>query len=213
MATWKKIIETLAQPADGRVPPVFKPYHVAVVLVMIGRQQPLGRYEMCQNISIGEGSVRTLLKRLTEGGLITAEGRRGQRLTKRGNEIFEAMIRDIPLGLFLDLGDLTVYKYDYANLVRGRASKVSDGIHQRDEAIIQGGRGKAGATTLVMRGGLLTMPPDDFNILLSNEKETLLILESLRPKDSDVIVIGSSDDQNLAREVSMAAVMTLFEDE
>ncbi len=207
------MIDDLAQPADGRVPPVFRPYHVAVALIMIGRQQPLGRYEMCQNMSIGEGSVRTLLKRLTEAGLITAEGRQGQRLTKKGKDLFDSLLRDIPIGLFLDLGDLTVYKYDYANLVRDRARKVMDGVRQRDEAIIQGGRDRAGATTLVMRDGMLVMPPDDFNILLSNEQETVLIMESLRPVDGDVVVIGSSDDANLAREVSMAAVMTLFEDE
>ena len=33
------------------------------------------------------------------------------------------------------------------------------------------------------------------------------------PQVDDVIVIGSADDANLAREVSMAAVMTLFDEE
>ncbi len=213
MASWKRTIDALSLPADGRVPPVFKPYHVAVALIMIGREQPLGRYEMCQNMSLGEGSVRTLLKRLTEAGLISAEGRQGQKLTKKGTNLFNAIIEDVPLGLFLDLSGLTIYNYAYANLVKNKASRVTDGIRQRDEAIIQGGRDSAGATTLIMKNGLLVMPPDDHNILLSNERETLLILESLRPEDNDVVVIGTAGNPNLAREVSMAAVMTLFEDE
>ena len=35
-------------------------------------------------------------------------------------------------------------------------------------------------------------------------------MESLRIEDNDAVVIGSAEDANLAREVSMAAVMTLF---
>jgi len=211
--SWKRAVEELALPADGRVPPAFKAYHAAVALLMIGREQPLGRYELCQNLSIGEGSVRTLLRRLTDAGYITADGRQGQRLTKRGENLFAQIIEDVPMGLFLDLGTLTVFKYAYASLVRGRAERVVDGVRQRDEAIIQGGCNRAGATTLVMKRGMLVMPPDNYNVLLSNERETMLILESLRPQDGDAVVIGTSDDPNLAREVSMAAVMTLFEDD
>ncbi len=211
--SWRETLEKLASPADGRVPPVFRPFHAAVALIMIGRQQPVGRYELRQNMSIGEGSVRTLLKRLADAGLIVADGRQGQRLTARGQRVFKDILRDVPIGLYLDVGALAVFPHTYANLVRGRAHLVTDGVRQRDEAIIQGGRNRAGATTLVMRDGLLLMPPNDHNVLLSNEREATLILESLRPNDGDVVIIGASDDPNLAREVAMAAVMTLFEDE
>ena len=50
----------------------------------------------------------------------------------------------------------------------------------------------------------------DRNTLLSNEREALLILDSLRPEEGDAVVIGSAEDRNLAREVSMASTMTLF---
>ncbi|TFF92248.1 hypothetical protein EU545_01545 [Candidatus Thorarchaeota archaeon] len=210
---WKDRLTELALPADGRVPPVFRPYHVAVAIVMIGRQQPLGRYELCENMSIGEGSVRTLLKRLTDNGYIEPEGRQGQKLTAEGASLFENLTDDVPLGLFLDVGNLTVFEHSFASIVRGKAEAVEDGIRQRDEAIIQGGAGQAGATTLVMREGLLLMPPDDFNVLSAYPEETLLVTDSLRPEDGDAIVIGSSDDRSLAREVSMAAVMTLFEED
>ena len=58
--TWKDNFIELSEPADGRVAPVFKSYHAAVALILIGREQPLGRYELCEKMSIGEGSVRTL---------------------------------------------------------------------------------------------------------------------------------------------------------
>ncbi len=38
-------------------------------------------------------------------------------------------------------------------------------------------------------------------------------METLRPLDDDVIIIGSANNPNLAREVSMAAVMTLFDED
>jgi hypothetical protein len=207
---WKEEFIKLAEPADGRVAPSFKPYHAAVALVLIGREQPLGRYELCEKMSIGEGSVRTLLKRLSEAEYIEADGKQGQRLTSKGQVLFDDISNDVPLGLSLDVRSLVMYDHAYANLVRGLGSKISDGVRQRDEAIIQGGYDKAGATTLIMKSGSLVMPPDDFHILTAYEKETLLVVESLRPENGDAIIIGSADDENLAREVSMAAVMTLF---
>ncbi|MFW9768484.1 MAG: DUF4443 domain-containing protein [Candidatus Thorarchaeota archaeon] len=210
--TWKNEFINLSQPADGRVAPAFKPHHAAVALIMIGREQPLGRYELCGKMSIGEGSARTLLKRLTEADYIEPEGKQGQKLTAKGQRLFDAVSKDVPVGLSLDVRRLVMYDEAYANLVKSRALRVTDGIRQRDEAIIQGGYGKAGATTLVQKNVRLVMPPDDFHVLLEYEPETLLIIESLRPEDGDVVVIGSADDPNLAREVAMASVMTLFDE-
>ena len=211
--SWLRKVVHLAEPADGRVPPVFRPYHVAVALVMIGREQPLGRYELCENMSIGEGSVRTLIRRLTEEGYVEADGKQGQRLTDSGHALFREITGHVPIGLFLELQDLVLYEKAYANLVRGRAGRVTKGIRQRDEAIIQGGVDAAGATTLIYKRGFLVIPPDDFNVLTAYEKPALLLLDSLKPSEGDAVVIGTSDDANVAREVSMAAVMTLFRDD
>ena len=131
-------------------------------------------------------------------------------MTEKGNRLFESMEKDIPRSMFLELPNLSIYSLSYATLVRNKRSVIKDGIRQRDEAIIQGGYGKAGATTIIQRDGILLMPPDDFNILLEYEAEAILMMDALRPEDNDVIIIGSADDANLAREVSMAAVMTLF---
>jgi len=210
--TWKDEFISLSQPADGRVAPAFKPHHAAVALIMIGREQPLGRYELCGKMSIGEGSARTLLKRLSEADYIEPEGKQGQNLTSKGRRLFDEVSKDIPIGFSLDVRRLVMFEQAHANLVKNKASRVTDGIRQRDEAIIQGGYGKAGATTLIQKSVRLVMPPDDFHVMLVYEPETLLIIESLRPEDGDVIVIGSADDLNLAREVAMASVMTLFDE-
>jgi len=211
--SWNNELARLGDPADGRVAPAFRAHHAAVALIMIGRGQPLGRYELTHNMSIGEGSARTLLKRLTEADYITADRKQGQKLTHKGQALFERMMRDVPLGLFLEVPRLVTHRHAFANLVKARADKVSDGVRQRDEAIIQGGYHRAGSTTLVMKQGVLTMPPGDFNVMSEYGNEAALVVESLKPQDEDVMVIGSADDENLAREVSMAAVMTLFEED
>lgn len=154
--------------------------------------------------------MRTLMKRLSEADLIEAEGKQGQTLTNYGQALFDRITKDIPIGLELDIRRLVMYDYAFANLVKGRAGNISDGIRQRDEAIIQGGYGQAGATTLIQKAGNLVMPPDDFHILREYEQETILVVESLRTEDGDVVIIGSAKEPNLAREVAMAAVMTLF---
>jgi hypothetical protein len=210
--TWKDEFISLSQPADGRVAPAFKPHHAAVALIMIGREQPLGRYELCGKMSIGEGSARTLLKRLSEADYIEPQGKQGQKLTSKGRRLFDEISKDVPVGLSLEVRRLVMYEQAHANLVKKKASRVTDGIRQRDEAIIQGGYGKAGATTLIQKSIRLVMPPDDFHVLKEYESETLLIIESLRPEDGDVVIIGSADDPNLAREVAMASVMTLFDE-
>lgn len=192
---------------------MFKPHQAAVALMLIGREQPLGRYELRDKMSIGEGSTRTLLKRLTDSGYISAEGRQGQKLTSKGQDLFDRVSKEIPIALSLPVQSLVMHGCAYATLVKGKANRVKDGIRQRDEAIIQGGYGKAGATTLVQKNGLLVMPPDDFNVLLTYETEALLIMESLRVEDNDVVILGSADDESLAREVAMAAVMTLFDED
>ncbi|TFG13984.1 DUF4443 domain-containing protein [Candidatus Thorarchaeota archaeon] len=209
--SWKQEFVALAEPVDGRVPPSFEAHHIAVAFILIGREQPLGRYELCRRMSIGEGTVRTLLKRLTESNLITAVSRQGQKLTEDGQELYNRVTEDIPIGLSLPLRKLAVFGHSFANRVSDKAEAVTDGIRQRDEAIIRGGAGKAGATTLVMKDGVLVIPPDDFKILLVYEDEALLISESLRVEDGDAVVIGTAVSENLAREVSMAAVLTLFE--
>jgi len=211
--SWKETFTKLVEAADGRVAPAIKPHHAAVALVMIGREQPLGRYELTEQMSIGEGSTRTLLKRLTDAGYIVADGKQGQRLSDEGMRVFHQISKDVSIGMFLDVPTLVVYSTAYANLVKGKANQIKDGVRQRDEAIIQGGYGIAGATTLIQKGGTLVMPPDDYHILLHYEEETILIMESLRPEEGDVVILGSSDDKNLAREVSMAALMTLFNGE
>lgn len=207
---WKNAFLELAQAADGKVAPAFKPHHAAVALVLIGREQPLGRYDLCEKMSVGEGTVRTLLKRLTEAGYIEAEGKQGQSLTPKGKSLFDEVTKDIPMSYALNIRALVMYEYAFAHLVKNKAHLITDGIRQRDEAIIQGGYGVAGASTLVQKGGMLVMPPDDFHILTSYEKETLLLMETLKPEDGDAIIIGSAYDPNLAREVAMAAAMTLY---
>ena len=211
--SWKEEFIKLAEPAGGRVAPSFKPYHAAVALVLIGREQPLGRYELCEKMSIGEGSVRTLLKRLSEADYIEAEGKQGQRLTSKGKVLFDEISQEVPLGLTLDVRALVMFEYAYANLVKQKSNLIKDGVRQRDEAIIQGGYGISGASTLIQKDGLLVMPPDDYHILGDYEEETILIMDSLRPDDGDVVIIGSSEERNIASEVAMAAVMTLFDEE
>ncbi|MHA1882719.1 MAG: hypothetical protein ACTSUO_06700, partial [Candidatus Thorarchaeota archaeon] len=119
--SWIDDFIQIAQPADGRVPPVFKPHQAAVALVLIGREQPLGRYELRDKMSIGEGSTRTLLKRLTDFGYITAEGKQGQKLTSKGQDLFERVSKDVPIALSLQVQSLVMHSCAYASLVKGKA--------------------------------------------------------------------------------------------
>lgn len=202
----------MAGPGDGRVSPLFQAHHVVITLILVGENPPLGRYELRSNLTIGEGSIRTLIERLTQNGYIAPYDRKGQKLTTKGERAFKMILKSIPKGMYLDLEKLVLHRYAYVSIVKGLANKIVDGMRQRDEAIICGGYDNAGATTLVMRNGLLLIPPKDIDASSVYEKETSLIMKSLKPENGDTIVIGSAINGNLAREVSIASVMTLFED-
>ncbi len=211
MSIWKEFIQ-MTEPGDRRVSPLFQAHHAIITLILVGEHPPLGRYELRSNLTIGEGSVRTLIERLTQNGYIAPYERKGQKLTAKGDRAFNKIMKSIPMGMYLDIKRLALHRYTYVSIVKGLANKIVDGMRQRDEAIICGGYDNAGATTLVMRNGLLVIPPKDIKASSVDKKDASLIMRSLKPEDDDTIIIGSAINGNLAREVSIAAVMTLFED-
>ena len=81
--------------------------------------------------------------------------------------------------------DLTVSEYNLFVLVRRAADRVRFGVEQRDQALIHGA---VGATTLVRRDGLWTLPGPGGEVNLD------LVEEGIKPSDGDVVVIGTGVD-------------------
>lgn len=166
---------------------------------LIAERKGLGRKQLAKELGIGEGSARTILDRLKRQGLITSS-RGGQSITAKGKrELGEALEY-----VQIDAGDLTVGDVDVATVVRKAAAKVKRGIEQRDEAIKAGADG---ATMLIFKGGKLQFP-DGFLEVKQEVRDELTRV--FKPREGDVIIIGTARDAVKAEAGAKAAARTLL---
>lgn len=159
----------------------------------------VGRKKISDELGLGEGSTRTILKQLKKKGLISSTPK-GHSVTGKGKEELDKRSKRC---LHLDAGELTVGEEDVAVLVRGTGKLVRQGIEQRDEAIKSGAEG---ATVLIYEDGELYAPGVGIEI---DEKVKRKIVNYFHPEDSDVIVIGTSEKVGIARVGALAAANSL----
>ena len=170
--------------APGRYPS-YTPAHVLKAIELISSGSNVGRQQLASSLGIGEGSVRTIVRRLKGEGLI-AINRGGMALSEKGKELLKTLYKRISATELTNTG-LTVGKHDYAVLVRGAAGQIDSGIEQRDSALLAGAKG---ATTLVFRGKKFQLPRLEVapSPALVNE-----LVEKLKPEEGDIVIIGAGD--------------------
>ena len=175
--------------------PQFDRAELRRALRVIGKKGPIGRKSLTGELDLGEGSVRTILKRLKDSGLIVSTPG-GHELTEKG----EGEMKESPELLELDAGELTVGETDVAAVVRSAASKIRFGVEERDEAIKAGAKG---ATVLVFKNGELVFPDEtvDVETRVESELEDFFHLEN-----GDVVIIGTGQNRKQAEKGVLAAV-------
>lgn len=146
---------------------------------------------------LGEGSVRTILERLSKLGFIFS-ARGGSSLSEKGKKLLDGLpkISEIKLR-YLSLG-----KVSMICKISSGSTRVTSGMEQRDAAVQIGGRG---ATVLIFTKGKLRFPDG-----LEVEKEADSVLTAVRPEEGDIVVIGFGDDKISAELATRAAVLSLL---
>jgi len=204
--TVKEVLEKLS---GGRVPgplPTFNVLHVIKTLEILAREGIVGRFKLSQELEIGEGSVRTLLKRMKEAGLVQFS-RSGCTLTSKGQDLWKEINSKIAAKAEINRTEVTVGSHNVAILIRDAGNRVTSGIEQRDAAIKAGA---LGATTLVMRGGRLQIPAISEDVSRDFPEAYRQVMETLHPQEGDAIVIGSADEPRKAEYGALAAAWTLL---
>ncbi|MEM1981374.1 MAG: DUF4443 domain-containing protein [Candidatus Hadarchaeales archaeon] len=183
----------------GRGPlPKFTEVHVRAALELIHRMGRVGRPLLGKKLGLGEGSTRDLLLLLKKRGLVKPS-RGGHVLTEKGRKKLGEPMKFVKL----DCGELTVGEVDVAVLVKDAAEKVRRGIEERDEAIKMGAQG---ATVLVFKEGGLYFPDSGKRVEGRIGKE---LVENLKPREGDVIIIGTGKNEVEAEMGARAAAMRL----
>ena len=190
----------------------FDVVHVFAALQMIGKDNNrTSRNALCSGLSLGEGTVKTLVKHLKMQGLIETSNR-GTKLTVKGKSICEGLLSAIPAEISLPKCSVALSRFNYAVLVREFGFAVGLGIEQRDAAIKMGAKG---ATTLLFKDNKFVMPANNDDSLKREREVRRMLVEKLNPREGDMIIIGSSDNNKKTAELGAknAALLTIFSHE
>ena len=192
----------------------FDVVHIFKTLQLIENNGHVSRGLLCEELGLGEGSIKTLIKHLKMNNLIQTSNR-GTKMTNRGKAIFSELISSIPTETVLPTCSIALGKFNHAVLLKELSYAVRSGIEQRDAAIRMGG---IGATTLLFRENKFVMPASgsrDQDTLRKEQNIRAILIDKLKPQEDDVIIIGSADIGRKSAELAAknAALFTLVNHE
>ncbi len=219
-------LDTLFQSSTIR--PTFEKVHVLLALFIFDENRDgIGRYRLQKELLIGEGTAKSLIKKLNKKikfiNVTDERKRKGHFLTKGGLEYLNKIKKVIPIikeGKSSILKDIIIENerlYTYFCLIKNAVHKISNGVSQRDAAIKISG---SGATCLVFNGKDLIFPSKSHLERIDNDMvvnktlhtyfELELSKENIKLEKNDVIAIGSGDNPQKARLATLNAALTLI---
>ncbi|MDH5459744.1 MAG: DUF4443 domain-containing protein [Candidatus Bathyarchaeota archaeon] len=205
--TFKQLLEKISSEKAPGPSPTFSTFHILHAIELIA-EKTIGRSKLAEELKVGEGTVRTIIGRLKDAGLITTS-KAGCLLTDKGvrfwNEYKTVFRKKVEIGK----SELTIARYNFAILVKNCGDKVKSGMEQRDAAIMVGARG---ATTIMFKKGRLIVPSVSNDVTKDFPDAANQILRLLQPEENDVIIIGSADSLGKAEYGTLAAAWTLIND-
>ena len=170
--------------------------YLFMVLDSLYRNGCMSRKALVDDVGLGEGSVRSMLNVLKSWRWIDVN-RAGSVLTEFGKASYEGFgIR------YVDFCDrkYVLGRCQQAVIVKGVAGKVTNGMAQRDVAVMNGA---AGASVFVMRDGKVLFPTIwDMD---EGDPEVAGRIRAAGLKEGDALVVVGSDDYLRSR-VAAAAV-------
>jgi len=187
--------------------PSFTRAHFLLAFLAIGDKGMIGRQALAKEAGIGEGPVRTILKKLIESGYIETIAS-GCRLTRLGSDVHSQLRRKLSPTVLLEGASLTIGSVQAAARVRGGGRKLGNGIEQRDAAILVGA---SGATTYAIRGGKFTIPGSSSNCEKDFPSPAWKVLRREIPlHDGDAVVLCGAESDQKAGVGVLSAALTLL---
>jgi len=181
----------------------FADYQVYRALLALQDGRRKGRKHLADSIGIGEGSMRTIVEYLRDRGLIDVK-QTGVKISSKGREFLGQFPLEVKR---LSPSDISVVRgRNVAVRVRGRSKRVTLGIEQRDAAVKAGA---AGATTVIIVGGKLIVPPD-YNLDSEQPDQASELRSAFRLNEGDVIVIGTGETYDRAEDGALAAAFEMI---
>lgn len=189
----------------------FSSPHVFKAFRILSNQKYVSRQTLCKELHIGEGAVRTLVLHLKEAGLADSV-RAGTFLTPKGIRFARKLFDAIPVQCSIPRCNIARERFNHAIILKDYASRIGNGMQQRDYAILYGAKG---ATTLAYENQKFVFPGESKNCLADDPKTSTTLVNNLKPEENDVVIIASSDKDPFIAEVSAinSVLWTLASDE
>lgn len=189
----------------------FEMVHVLVTLQLIQERGHVSRHTLCKKLDLGEGTVKTLVKHLKIYDLIETD-KTGTRISTKGSKLLSELLLSIPAEMSISTCSVALGKFNYAILIKQMSYVIRSGIEQRDAAIKMNA---LGATTLVFKDDKFMIPNTNFNALHREQNLHTLLVDSLKPEEGDVLIIGSDNISERAAEFAAksAALVTIMNHE
>ena len=194
--------------SDGPGPSrTFTRAHLLLAFLTVGDSTMIGRQALAREAGVGDGAIRTILKKLTESGYVETIAS-GCRLTRLGSRVHAQLRRKLSHIAVLDGSSLSVGRVQAAAAVKGSGKRLGSGIEQRDAAILVGA---SGATTYAIKGGRFTIPGGSSNCERDFPSLAWSTLRrDLQPREGDALVLCGADSVEKARVGTVAAALTLL---
>jgi len=199
------IEDVVSQKAPGPST-TFTVSHIFFALDLMA-EKTIGRNKLARKLEVGDGTVRTIINRLKNSGLIETS-KEGCNLTSKGLAVWKHFEELFPKRVELGETELTNAKYNYAFLVKNSGHKVKSGIEQRDAAIVAGAKQ---AAIMVSKQGHLTIESVSNRLEQQFPTAANQILNAIHPADNDVIVLVGADKMANAKQGAFAASWTLID--
>lgn len=202
---FKRLIESLASPKGPGPSTTFSMFHIFYALELMAKK-PIGRNKLAAKLDVGEGAIRTIIKRLKDSGLIVTS-KEGCLLTDQGLSVWKNFEVAFPRHVEFPKTALTTSAYSYAFLVKNKGDRVKSGIDQRDAAIMGGARR---ALVIVFKNNRLTIESISTSLEKDFPEAANVILADLEPADNDVVIIAGADSPLKAKRGAFAASWVLI---
>lgn len=187
--------------------PNFSDIHI--IRTLIALKERTGRKNLLQEISIGEGSMRTVLKKLKARGFIEST-KKGHKLTDSGEEYLNKYLEKFTIPFKINSGDIITGK-KAGIVVRNACDKITNGIAQRDIAVRAGALG-ALLLKYCDKSGKLKFP-DEVQLLedfpeFKSEIEAIAMNAEFNP--GDVLIVAFSENYAVCENAVIAIAFSLI---
>jgi biotin operon repressor len=185
--------------------PSYGTIEVVRALLTIRRVGLVSRAQLSEELGIGEGAVRSLVRKLSLMGLVEVI-RSGCRLTATGEQVVSVFSEHVRGPYELDLTDVWNHAKSVGLSVREGARIVGKGLEERDEAVRHGAEA---AMVLIYRTGRVLMPElEDVTSHYPHFSEK--ITSSIKPVENDCIIIAGASSYRRAESGALGAALGLL---